>query len=256
MRILTLSAAVVLAGSALAHPDVRTVEYVHEGVTLEGKLVWDAHESDDARPAVMIIHDWGGPDDYEMMRAMMLAERGYTAFVADIYGKAVRPKNPAESGAEARKYYADPALYRGRLAAGLEAMKAQPEVDASKTAAIGYCFGGKGVLELARSGADLRGIVSFHGGLDTTLPAQPGAVKAKVMVVHASQDPAVPREQLYGFLDEMRDASVDYQLVAYNLAAHAFTKPGGSAYNADADRRSWMALEVFLEEIFGIQRMS
>jgi dienelactone hydrolase len=255
VKTIFLAASALAFSSAFAHPESRVVEYEEGGVVLQGKLFWDG-ESEDPRPAVMIVHDWDGPDAYKEFRAELLAEMGYAAFVADIYGKGIRPKNPQESGAEARKYYADPALYRRRLAAGVEAMSRQAEVDKAKMAAIGYCFGGSGVLELARSGAALSGIVSFHGGLSTQMPAQENGVKAKVMVVHASQDPSVPREQLSAFLDEMKDAKVDYQLLAYNLNVHAFTKPGGSAYNEDADRRSWMVLEAFLAEVFGLQPMS
>jgi len=117
-------------------------------------------------------------------------------------------------------------------------------------AAIGYCFGGAGVLELARSGADLNGVVSFHGSFRTTLPFETGKVKAKVMIHHAAQDPGVNREQLNGLIDEMRDAKVDYQLVVYNLNVHPFTVIGGSSYNEDADRRSWASMQNFFQEIF------
>jgi dienelactone hydrolase len=154
-----------------------------------------------------------------------------------------------ENGAQAGKYRSDLPLVRSRLAASLAQLKAFPQTDAKRTAAIGYCFGGGGVLEMARAGMDTKGVVSFHGGLGTTMPAADGGVKCKVMVVHAAQDPSVPQALFNTFLNEMRDAKVDYQTIVYNLNVHPFTVPGAS-YNADADRRSWAAMRGFFDEIF------
>ena len=239
-----------LVSAASATVVTKRVEYKHGDTVLEGFLAYDDSKSG-PQPAVMIVHDWDGLNAYEELRARMLAEMGYVAFAADIYGKDTRPKSPQENGQFAGKYRSDPALFRGRLQAGLDAMKAQPQVNGSKTAAIGYCFGGGGVMELARSGADVDGVVSFHGGaLGTTMPAEVGKVKAKVMVVHAAQDPGASREAWNKFLDEMQTAKVDYQAVVYNLNVHAFTVKGGSQYDADADRRSWEAMQDFFREIF------
>jgi dienelactone hydrolase len=228
----------------------KKVEYKQGDAVLEGYVAYDDAKSG-PRPGVMIIHDWNGIDGYEETRAKMLAELGYVAFAADIYGKGIRPKNAQESGREAGKYRADSALFRARLQAGLDELKKQSEVDAKKTAAIGYCFGGGGVLELARSGADVAGVVSFHGSLGTDSPAKQGEVKSKVLVVHAAQDPGVPIEQFTAYLAEMRDAKVDHQTVVYNLNVHPFTVIGGPSYNADADRRSWEAMRGFFKEVFG-----
>ncbi|HJP83107.1 MAG TPA: dienelactone hydrolase family protein [Fimbriimonadaceae bacterium] len=240
-----------LAGLANATIVTKKVEYKQGDAVLEGYLAYDDAKSG-PRPGVMIVHDWNGLDDYEEMRARMLAELGYVAFAADIYGKGIRPKNAQESGEQAGKYRADAALFRARLKAGLDELKKQPNVDVKKTAAIGYCFGGGGVMELARSGADVTGVVSFHGGaLATTMPAKAGDIKGKVMVVHAAQDPSASRAAWDTFLDEMKDAKVDYQAVVYNLNVHAFTVVGGGQYDAQADHRSWAAMRGFFNEIFG-----
>ncbi|MGV3617634.1 MAG: dienelactone hydrolase family protein [Fimbriimonas sp.] len=243
--------ALFLATTALASAEIKTqrLEYRHGDTVLEGYVAWDDAKTG-KRPAVMVVHDWNGIDAYEEGRARQLAELGYVGFAADIYGKGVRPKNPQESGAQAGKYRQDLPLFRGRLQAALTAMKAFAQTDAAKTAAMGYCFGGGGVLELGRSGADVDGIISFHGAIGPTKPEDGKNIKGKVLVVHAAQDPAVPRTALSAFLDEMRDAKVDYQLVVYNLDVHAFTAPGAS-YNPDADRRSWAELRRFLTELFG-----
>lgn len=240
----------LIATAANAAIVTKRVEYKHGDAVLEGYLAYDDSKSG-KMPGVMIIHDWDGLNGYEETRAKMLAEMGYVAFAADIYGKNDRPKTQQENGQYAGKYRSNPELFRGRLQASLDTMKAQPQVDTTKTAAIGYCFGGGGVMEMARAGADVDGVVSFHGGaLATTMPAEPGKVKAKVMVVHAAQDPGASREAWNKFLDEMQNAKVDYQAVVYNLNVHAFTVMGGSQYNADADRRSWEAMQDFFKEIF------
>lgn len=250
-RIITsLFALGALAALSSAAIVTKKVEYKQGDTVLEGFLAYDDSKTG-ARPGIMIIHDWNGLDTYEETRAKMLAELGYVAFAADIYGKNSRPKTQQENGQHAGKYRSDIPLFRSRLQAGLDELKKQSQVDAKKTAAIGYCFGGGGVLELARSGADVTGVVSFHGGLATPSPAKSGDVKGKVMVVHAAQDPSVSQEMFMGYLNEMRDAKVDHQTVVYNLNVHAFTVIGGGQYNADADRRSWIAMKDFFKEIFG-----
>lgn len=249
---ITASTILFVLGAAIANAAIVTkrVEYKQGDAVLEGFLAYDDSKTG-PRPGVMIVHDWDGINGYEETRAKMLAELGYVAFAADIYGKDNRPKNQQESGQFSGKYRGDIPLYRARLQAGFDELKKQTQVDKSKTAAIGYCFGGTGVLELARSGAAVNGVVSFHGGLGATTPAKEGEIKGKVMVVHAAQDPAVPQAQFVGYLNEMRDAKVDHQTVVYNLNVHAFTVIGGGQYNADADRRSWEAMRDFFREIFG-----
>lgn len=242
--------AALVAASALVHAEIKTqrIEYKDGDTVLEGFVAWDDAKTG-KRPAVMVIHDWNGLDEYEEGRAKQLAAMGYVGFAADIYGKGVRPKNAQESGAQAGKYRSDLPLFRSRLNAALMAMKGFEFSDGGHTAAIGYCFGGGGVMELARSGADVNGVVAFHGAIAPTKPGDAKNIKGKVMAVQAAQDPAVPREALTAFMDEMRDANVDYQLVVYNLNVHPFTVPGPS-YNADADKRSWAELTRFLADLF------
>jgi dienelactone hydrolase len=255
-----MMAVIGLLGLAAADTEAKvvnkTVEYEHEGTVLEGYLAWDDAVTG-PRPGILIVHQWMGLSDNERMRADMLAELGYVALAADVYGQGVRPANQEEARQQAGKYYGDRQLFRGRIAAGLAELRRQALVDDTRLAAIGYCFGGGGVLELARSGADLAGVVSFHGGLATTLPAAAGDVKAKVLVCHGAIDPHVSPEDVHAFLEEMEAAGVDYQLIMYAHAVHAFTQKNagddpsrGVAYNAAADRRSWQAMQDFFAEIF------
>lgn len=263
MKLLSISAVTLglLIGSAQATmPEPRAemktevVHYTLNGTEFEG---YAAHLTAGAahKPVVVIVHDWNGPDDYEFGRARQLAELGYIGFVADIYGKGVRPKNAQENGAEAQKYYKNPGEYRARLARAVEVASALPAADKNKVAAIGYCFGGTGVLELARSGANLRGVVSFHGGLSAL-----GAVdkiKAEILVLHGADDPMVPNAQVTAFEKEMTDAKARFAIVKFPGAVHAFTVPSagndnsrGAAYNKDADLKSWELMRAFLARLF------
>ncbi len=253
-----LAAACLSLSPLLAQAKVVTkaVAYEHDGVVLEGYLAYDDATAG-TRPGVLVVHQWLGLTEYERQRAQMLAELGYVAFAVDVYGKGVRPANSSEAPQHAGKYYGDRALFRARLAAGLAQLKANTLVDPARCAAIGYCFGGGGVLELARAGADLAGVVSFHGSLDTPLPAGPNTVKAKVLVCHGAVDPYVKPEAVHGFLEEMEAAKVDYQFIMYSGAVHAFTQKAagddpakGAAYDAEADRRSWRHMQDFFAEIF------
>jgi len=230
----------------------RTFEYPAGSEVMEGYLAEPATPG--PRPLVLIVHDWDGVNEYEISRAKQTASQlGATALAIDVYGKNTRPKTMAENGQFAGKYYADRVLFRSRLKAAYDAGLKLPSVDPSKVIVMGYCFGGAAALELARSGANLAGAVSFHGGLSTTLPASPGSVKGRVLVFHASDDPAVPREQLNAFLDECRDASLNSEVHIFNLKAHAFTKPGGRDYSPEADRRSWKLFKDFYVEVTGFK---
>ena len=260
MKAITLASMAFAAGlaSSLAGLVERSVDYEEGGVTLEGFHVHDSSKQG-RRPAVLVIHQWTGLSDYEKGRARMLAEMGYNVFAADIYGKGIRPQ-PPEAGKQAGIFKNDRALFRKRLLAGLEILKADERTDPSKVAAIGYCFGGTGVLELARAGADLAGVVSFHGGLDAAagMAAKPGGIPAKVLVLHGAVDPYVPADQVTAFEREMSEAKADWQLVSYGGAVHSFTHreagddpSKGAAYDEAADRRSWIAMKAFFEEIFG-----
>lgn len=254
--LVALSSLLFVSWSASAAVQAQAVDYKEGSTVLEG---WHAY--DDAfsgkRPAVLVVHQWKGLSDYEKKRAEMLAKLGYNVFCLDIYGKGIRPGTPAEAGKLAGKYKGDRALYRRRLAAGLKMLTGDKLTDKANVAAIGYCFGGTGVLELARSGADIKGVVSFHGGLDTPTPQDARNIKCKVLACHGADDPHVPLADVEAFEKEMRDAKVDWELVAYGNAVHAFTdwsagndNAKGVAYNEKADKRSWEAMKVFFSEIF------
>jgi dienelactone hydrolase len=245
--------------SARAEIVTKSVEYKEGDTTLEGWLAYESGTTrpQETRPAVLIVHQWKGLGNYEKMRAEMLAKMGYVVFACDIYGKGIRPTSMQDAAAQAGKYKGDRALLRKRVQAGLDTLLNQKGVDAKRVAAIGYCFGGTTVLELARSGADVGGVVSFHGGLGTPTPEDAKSIKAKVLALHGADDPNVPPAEVAAFEKEMRDAKVDWQLVAYGNAVHSFTDKNagndnskGAAYNEKADRRSWEAMKDLFAEIF------
>ena len=262
MRINHVLAAIVfaifIAANLQAEIVTRTISYTDNGVELEGFLAYDSTKAKADAPGVLIVHQWLGLTDNEQMRAKMLAELGYVAFALDIYGKNDRPANRGEAGKWAGKYKGDRKLFRQRLAAGLKVLQAQSNVDQKELAAIGYCFGGTGVLEMARMGAPVAGVVSFHGGLDATLPVAEGGHKPKVLVLHGADDPFVPQAQIDGFVKEMNEAKFDWQMIYYSGAVHSFTQKAagndnstGAAYHAASDERSWGAMKQFFAELFG-----
>lgn len=246
----------LFAVSATAQIHTEYVTYNDGDVVLEGYIAYDKSFAG-KRPGVLVVHEWTGINDYTLQRSKQLAEMGYFAFAADIYGKGIRPSTPEEAGKQASVYKNDRQLMRKRINLALDEIRKQSFVDTENISAIGYCFGGTVVLELARSGADVKGVVSFHGGLDTPNLSDANNIKAKVLVLHGADDPYVPEEQLKTFEKEMREAKVDWQLVSYGNAVHSFTNPGagndnskGAAYNQKADKRSWEAMKSFFNEIF------
>lgn len=255
LRLLLLTLLTPLLAQAAV--ETKTVEYRQGDARLVGYLAYPK-EAKAPLPGVLVVHEWMGLNDYAKRRAEQLAELGYVAFAADIYGDGKIAADAKEAGKLAGLYKGDRPLLRARAAAGLATLKAQPQVDPTKTAAIGYCFGGTTVLELARSGADLAGVVSFHGGLDTPDSKDAKNIHAKVLALHGADDPYVPAEQVAAFENEMRQAGVDWQLIVYSGAVHGFTNPAngsdnskGVAYNASADQRSWAAMRQFFNELFG-----
>jgi dienelactone hydrolase len=246
----------VLIQSVMASVKTRTVEYKDGNTVLEGFLAYN-DSIKEKMPAVIIVHEWTGIGPYVKKRAKQIADLGYAAFAIDIYGKGIRPTNAEDAAKEAAIYRNDRPLMRRRALAGLEQVKEFPFVDTNRIAAIGYCFGGGVVLEMARSGADLKGVVSFHGNLDTPNPEDTKSIKAKILVLHGADDPIVPMAQVLAFEKEMRAAKADWQLNIYGNAVHSFTNPDsgndpskGVAYNKQADQRSWDAMKLFLKEIF------
>ena len=241
---------------SLAEIIEEAVSYEQGGATLEGWLVYD-DSIPGKRPGILVVHAWKGLGDYVKMRARKLAQLGYAAFAADIYGKGVYAKNSEEAGKLAGIYKNDRILTRERVLAGLHVLKHNGHVDAAQVAAIGYCFGGMVVLELARSGADLSGVVTFHGSLATPMPAEPGKIKEKILVLHGASDPFVTPQEVAAFKDEMKKAGAAMQFVSYEGAVHSFTDPEsgddptkGAAYNQLADEKSWEAMKQFFSEIF------
>jgi dienelactone hydrolase len=245
-----------MAAPATAAVKGEAIEYRHGGVVLEGYLAYD-DAAPGKRPGVLVVHEWVGHNPYVRKRAEMLAELGYVAFALDMYGKGVLAKNPMEAAEKAGVFKKDRALMRARATAGLEILAKGGRVDPQKLAAMGYCFGGTTVLELARGGAPLLGVVSFHGALETPHPEDARNIKGKVLALHGAADPFVPPAEVAAFEKEMSDAKVDWQLVKYGGAVHSFTNPGagndpakGAAYDAKADARSWQAMKDFFAEIF------
>jgi len=255
-KLIPIVLATACAVSAQAKIVTQTIAYKQGDATLEGYLAYDDAAAG-KRPGVLVVHQWLGLTDYEKHRAEQLASLGYVAFCADIYGKGIRPKDTSEAGAQAGKYKGDRALLRARVNAGLDVLKKNELVDPRRVAAIGYCFGGTTVIELARSGADIAGVVSFHGGLDSPTPADGKNIKCKVLVCHGADDPFEEPEDLTAFEKELRDAKVDWRLIKYGGAVHSFTQPmagndnsKGAAYNERADKRSWQDMKSFFAEIF------
>ena len=253
---LLLILSVISVTEAKLHTEL--VEYHVGDKVMEGYLAYD-DATTARRPGVLVVHEWMGINDYTRMRCDQLARLGYVAFAPDIYGKGVRPSTPGEAGALAGSLKSDRPTMRARAAAGLAVLKENRMVERRKIAAIGYCFGGTVALELARSGADVAGTVSIHGGLDTPTPGDARNILGRVLVLHGADDPNVPPAQVAAFQQEMRDAKIDWYMVAYGNAVHAFTNPSagndpskGAAYNATADRRSWVELMSFFEEIFDL----
>lgn len=254
LYLLLFALAAVAALPAAAAVKTETVEYKDGDQICEGFLAYD-DAAKGKRPGVVVVHDWMGVSDETRRRVRQLAELGYVALAADVYGKGIRPKDAKEAGALAGKYKGDLPALRARVRAAFDTLSKNPRVEPSKVLAIGYCFGGTTAIELARSGAPLAGVVSFHGGLGTKDPADAKNVRCPILALHGAADPFVPPAEVAAFQKEMTDAKVDWQMVFYADAVHAFTNPGagndpskGAAYNERADRRSWEAMKAFFAE--------
>jgi dienelactone hydrolase len=228
------------------------IHYRDGDAELSGLLIREDNET--AHPGVLVVHGGAGLDDHARSRARQLAELGLVVFACDMYGQDVIG-NRERVLACIRELVADRDRISRRALAGLEVLASHPSVDGD-VAAVGYCFGGRAVLELARGGADLSGAISVHGSLHTEFPATPGAVKAKLLICHGALDPHVPIAQLTGFVEEMNSAGADFQLFVYGGAMHGFTHDVGPhgpgvAYHRASDQRSFQAIKGFLAEIFG-----
>lgn len=255
-RVVLGSALLLSAIAASAAVQTETVSYRHGDTTLSGYLVWDDRYAG-KRPGILVVHEWWGLNDYIKRRARMLAELGYVAFAADMYGEGKVTRHGDKASEWLQQITANVQRWRERAAVGLEQLRRNDRVDPQRVAAVGYCFGGATVMQLAYAGADLAGVVSFHGSLP--VPDNPGQVtmKPRVLAAHGNADAFVPPERVQQFKDALDQAGADWHLVTYGGARHAFTNPDAGQfgienlqYNADADRRSWAHMKLFFDEIF------
>ena len=237
----------------------RTVEYRQDGTVMRGFLAYD-DSLKSKRPGVLVVHEWWGLNDFARERALKLAGLGYVALAADMYGGGATTRDREEAGKLAGALLGNPDLLRARAQAALKVLAADPRVDPKRLAAIGFCFGGTTVLELAYSGADLAGVVSFHGGLPRPQPDDLKRIKAAVLVLHGADDPHVAPADIAAFEQAMRQAGADWQMVLFGGAVHGFTNPAagdnkasGVAYDARAARRSWRCMQEFFREIWRVK---
>lgn len=255
-----LVCALLLPLSAQAEVKGAEVQYrAGDNTVLRGYVAYDDAVKG-KRPGVLVVHEWWGHNEYARKRADMLAALGYTALAVDMYGEGRQAAHPEDAGKFAGALRQNLPLAKARFLAALEVLGQQFTVDADRIAAIGYCFGGAVVLQMAREGVDLKGVASFHGSLDTDRPAQPGTVKAKILVAHGGADPFIPPEHITGFFREMNEAGADYRFIVYGGAKHSFTNPQADQYgaqfklplqyNVQADAASWTDLQAFFGRIF------
>ncbi len=235
------------------------VEYEAGGARMIGYLAWDDRFSG-PRPGVLVVHEWWGLNDYARSRARQLAELGYTALAVDMYGDGRQANHPEQAGALAEEANSRWNDTKARFTAALDLLRNHETTDRARTAAIGYCFGGGIVLNMAREGIDIDGVVSFHGALTGQTRAQPGAVDARILVLHGAEDRFISSEEVEAFVAEMDTAGADYRFIAYPGAMHGFTNPDADrfgadfgiplAYHAEADRASWREMQAFFDKIF------
>jgi len=234
----------------------RHINYEDGGTVLEGQLAWD-DSIDGPRPGVMVCHAWAGRSEFENNKAVELAKLGYTGFAMDLYGKGVLGTSTDENAALMQPFLDDRSMLQQRLLLSLDTMREQAEVEQSKVAAIGFCFGGLCVLDIARSGADIDGVVSFHGLFGAPGNTTGNTIKAKVLALHGWDDPMAPPDAVVALGQELTSMGADWQLHGYGNTMHAFTNPEandpgfGTVYSESADRRSWTSMQNFLGELFG-----
>ena len=244
-----------LAATAQATVVTQPVVYSQGGVTLEGYLAYDDAVSGKL-PGILVVHEWWGLNQYARSRAERLAKMGYVAFALDMYGKGKSTTHPEEASTWMKAVNSNMDQWVQRAMAGLNVLKKQPRVDTRRLAAIGYCFGGATVQVLAYSGADLKGVVSFHGSLISPSKEQAMQTGAKILICHGAEDPMIQPEALTTYVKGMNATSIDWQMIAYGGTRHSFTNPEADkrgmaalAYNPSADRRSWQHMIDFLDEV-------
>jgi dienelactone hydrolase len=261
MKSLWISLLIFAAGIDATEAAIVTkeIDYRVEGTTMKGYMAYD-DAIEGQQPGILVVHEWWGLNDYARKRARMLAKLGYTAFALDMYGDGRQAQHPDDAKKFSGEVVNNLPMEKARFTAALDVLRTDKTVDPQRIAAIGYCFGGGVVLQMARSGVDLAGVASFHGMLGTATPAQAGAVKAKILVMTGADDPFVPAAQVAQFKQEMDAAHVDYKVIAYPGAKHAFTNPGADkygkefklplAYNKAADQASWQEMQEFFQQLF------
>lgn len=258
-RLILLAGLWLSASLAWAGLQTEVVEYRAGDTVMTGYLAWDDSIQGE-RPGVLVVHEWWGHNDYARKRAEMLAALGYTALALDMYGEGKVADHPDDAKAFMMAATRDAEALTARFDAAHELLQNHDTVDGDRIAAIGYCFGGAVVLNMARAGKPLAGVVSYHGSLGTQSPAEEGKVQASVLVFTGAEDPMVPAEQVTGFEQEMQAAHADYELISYPGAKHSFTNPQADefgqrfdmplAYDAEADRDSWERTQQFFDRIF------
>jgi dienelactone hydrolase len=250
-----------MAGFAAAEAKIKgmDVKYNVQDVQMKGYLAYDENIKG-KRPGVLVVHEWWGLNDYARKRARMLAELGYTALALDMYGEGKTAAHPDDAGKFSSELMKNFDVAKERFMAGMNLLKSEPTVDPARIAAIGYCFGGGVVLNMARQGVDLKGVAIFHGSLTAVKPAKPGSVEAKILVLNGADDKFTTKEQIEAFKQEMKNAGADFRFISYPGAVHSFTNPDADelgkkfnmpiAYNREADKKSWEELKKFLRLIF------
>jgi dienelactone hydrolase len=253
---IVLTALILWGSIAQGAVVTRTIYYQENGVSLQGYLAYD-NALKGKRPGVLVVHEWWGLNDYARKRAKQLAATGYVAFALDMYGKDKVADHPDQAREFMKKVTANVKTWQKRALAGLAVLKKQPVTDSSRIAAIGYCFGGSTVQQLAYSGADIRGIVSFHGSLIPPMETALKQTRAKILICHGAADPFTKPEALQSYVTAMNASGLDWEMVIYAHAKHAFTNPNADkrgmptlAYNRAADQRSWEDMKQFFNEIF------
>lgn len=248
---------VCCVGRAAADVKTQTVSYRIGDTIFRSVLVWD-DAVQGRRPGILVCPEWWGLDGYAKHRAEMLARLGYVALAADLYGDGTATEDPQEAGKLSGALKSHREVLRARAAAALAQLAGNPNVDPAKLGVIGYCFGGTTALELARSGADVKAVVTFHAGLDSPDPAAGKNIHGRVLVCHGGNDTFSSPKDIAAFENEMRVNHVDWQMNVYGNAVHSFTNPDadrhgipGIAYNAKADHRSWAAMQALFKDVFG-----
>lgn len=249
----------VFASTASAEIVTSVIDYEADGVPLKGYLAYDDSVSE-KRPGILVVHEWWGHNDYVRRRAEKLAALGYVAFALDMYGGGKTAEHPSDAGAFSKQAMENMDLYKAKFLAALDVLKAQDMVNTDDIGAIGYCFGGSTVLNMARMGVDIDGVVSFHGGLTPAVESEPGDIEAKILVCHGAADAMITDENVQTFKAEMDQAEADYTFMSYEGATHSFTNPAADelgekygipvSYNAEADQKSWNDMKNFFDKIF------